>query len=105
MLALALLVMTAAPDALVGDWSPPDRDVVVHLAQVGARWEGTAPADGGQLTVLKDLTWDGKTWRGEVWAPKRKAFVPAVIRLESPDTFVLTAGSGLLSKEVVWRRR
>jgi hypothetical protein len=105
MLALALLVMTAAPDALVGDWSPADRDVVVHVGQVGSRYEGTTTGDGGLVTVLKGLTWDGKTWRGEVWAPKRKEFLPAVVRLESPDTFVLTAGTGLLSRDVVWRRR
>jgi uncharacterized protein (DUF2147 family) len=106
-LCLVLLAAIAPQDALIGDWKPADREVVVHIGKAGARYEGTTSADGGEVTILKGLTWDdaSKVWRGEVWAPKRKAFYPAVIRLEAPDTFVLKAGTGLLSQEVTWHRR
>ena len=106
-LVLALLAAGAGNDALTGDWKPDDRDVVVHIGKAGAGYEGIADAGGRQLTVLKGLTWDdaGKAWRGEVWAPKRQAYFPAVIRLAGPDTFVMRAGTGLLAREVTWRRR
>jgi uncharacterized protein (DUF2147 family) len=111
--ALAVLVGAAAlaagseGDALVGTWKPDDREVVVGITRVGAGYAARAPApDGGSVDLFRGVVWDAasKTWKGELYAPKRKEWLGAVLRLEGADTLVLKVGSGFFSKELTWRR-
>jgi uncharacterized protein (DUF2147 family) len=103
----AALAAGSEGDALVGTWKPDDREVVVGLTRVGAGFSAAAPApDGGSVELFRGVVWDAasKTWKGELYAPKRKEWLGAVLRLEGADTLVLEVGSGFFGKKLTWRR-
>ncbi len=118
---VALLAAAAGPDAaaaapsaradeLVGDWRPADRAVTVRVERTGKVYTGTvvASADASHrgIVILRGFTFDSaqRSYRGDVFAARRGAFVPAVVRMEEGACFRLIAGTGLLSREVVWCR-
>jgi uncharacterized protein (DUF2147 family) len=102
------LAAEQSPDAIVGSWKPADHEVAVKIIKAGATYTGSAIGSDGQTQeIFKALSWDAaaQVWKGEVYAPKRKSYFPAVVRLQGSDSFVLTAGSGAFSKETTWTRQ
>ncbi len=98
-------------DAILGRWRPSGEDAVVEISRVGAVYVGTLVAspqrpEGVGKPLLRGLTYDASKarWSGEVYAPKRNQWVPAVIRIQDARTFVLTAGGGLITKDLAWSR-
>jgi uncharacterized protein (DUF2147 family) len=97
--------------ALLGRWRPPNEDIVVEIARSGSGYVGTVvsspkyPALVGKA-LFRGLSYDAASsvWRGQVLAVKKKEYVPASIKLEREGAFMLTAGSGLFTKDVRWTR-
>lgn len=100
----------SAADGIVGRWKTSDGDAVVAISGGPSGYVGVIvespkdPALAGQQ-MFRGLVYDAKNaaWSGEVYAPKRKEYLPAVITL-SGEGFVLKAGSGLRSKKITWSR-
>jgi hypothetical protein len=84
--------------------------VTVKIERSGSNFTGTVSASSEATQVgkviLRGLTFNESEhlYRGEVFAVKRGMFVPGVIRMTDAKTFRLTAGSGLFTREVEWRR-
>lgn len=96
-------------DAIVGDWRPADMNVDVRIfASNGQYLGGIVKADNPEMVnkeMLRGITFDPNTgtWKGEVFAIKRGAFVPMTIRM-TPAGFEMVAGSGIMSKTINWVR-
>ncbi len=106
-LATTALAAGSEGDAMVGNWKPDDRETVLSITRAGSAYSALAPAtDGGTIDLFRGVTWDAesKTWKGELYASKRSAWVSAVLRLENPNTLVLKVSSGIFTKEVTWLR-
>lgn len=108
--------VTAAPqqpanpaDMILGDWSPADMDVTVRIFTLKGKYVGgVVKAANPQLVnteLLREIDYDAVTgtWRGEVFAVKRGAFVPMTIRM-TRGGFEMVAGSGIMSKTIEWTR-
>ena len=96
-------------DALVGRWRPATGEIVVEIARSGSGYAGTVVASSNHPALVgkalfRGLTYDSAdgVWRGQVLAVKKREYVPASIRLEREGAFVLTAGSGLFTKDIRW---
>jgi uncharacterized protein (DUF2147 family) len=96
-------------DALLGRWRPPSGEIVVEIARSGSGYVGTVVASSEHPALVgkalfRGLTYDSAhtVWRGQVLAVKKREYVPASIRLERDGAFVLTAGSGLFTKDIRW---
>lgn len=96
-------------DAILGDWKPADMDVAVRIFTVKGQYVGgVVKAANPQLInteMLRGIEYDvaSGTWRGEIFALKRGAFVPMTIRLTRTG-FEMVAGSGIMSKTIEWVR-
>ncbi|MCE9631058.1 MAG: hypothetical protein K8S94_10155 [Planctomycetia bacterium] len=105
----SLQAPAASADAIVGDWRPADMNVDVRIfASNGQYLGGIVKADNPEMVnkeMLRGITFDPNTstWKGEVFAMKRGAFVPMTIRM-TPAGFEMVAGSGIMSKTINWVR-
>lgn len=100
----------APGDALVGRWKADEGGLVAAISAAGGKYEGVVVASPEKPALVgkpmfRGLVYDaaGARWTGEVYAPRRDAFVPAAITL-STDGFVLKAGKGLMSKTMNWTK-
>lgn len=97
-------------DAIVGVWKPADMDVSVQITNAGGQYTGVVLKAVNPAMVntglLRGIVFDpaSNTWRGEIFAMKRGAFVPMQIRMTAPNGFEMVAGSGLMSKTIEWGR-
>ncbi len=97
-------------DAILGRWKAAEGGLVATISGNAGKYEGVVaestekPALVGK-PMFRGLTYDSRssTWTGEVYAPRKDAFVPATIRL-SDGGLVLKAGKGLMSKTMSWTR-
>ncbi len=97
-------------DAILGRWKADEGGLVATISVNAGTYEGVVaespekPALVGK-PMFRGLAYDPKssTWSGEVYAPRKDAFVPATIRL-SGGAMVLKAGKGLMSKTMSWTR-
>jgi hypothetical protein len=100
------------PAAIAGTWRPQvGKRLVVRIEQAAdVTFSGVVTAAPDDKLVgkplLRGITYDAKAdeWRGEVFAPRKRSFVPARLKMTQPTTFVLTAGSGALTKDFTWER-
>jgi hypothetical protein len=96
-------------DAILGDWKPADMDVAIRIFTLKGKYVGgVVKAANPQLVnteMLRGIEYDtaSGTWRGEIFAIKRGAFVPMTIRLTRTG-FEMVAGSGIMSKTIEWVR-
>jgi hypothetical protein len=121
--AIAMLVLLAAPcavaapsppaaaDAILGRWKHPDEDIVVELIKSGARYIGKVVRWTDQprrvgTELLRGVTFDREhaEWRGELFAVRRKRFVPMKARIDARGALLMTAGSRLFTKDLIWMR-
>jgi hypothetical protein len=100
-----------AADAILGRWKYPDDDLVVELVKRGAGYVGKIVrwADNPRLVgteLLRAVTFDREhaEWRGELFAVRRRRFVPMRARIDARGALFMTAGSRLFSKELTWVR-
>jgi hypothetical protein len=101
LLFFALVSAAAATESsdVVGRWKARDKDIVMTVARDGARDTGTV--DG---KIVLRVTYDpAGVWRGEIFAPKKNAFVPATMKIKD-GVLIITAGSGLFTKDIHWAR-
>ncbi len=97
-------------DAILGRWKADEGGLVATISASAGKYEGVVaespekPALVGK-PMFRGLTYDpgSATWTGEVYAPRKDAFVPATIHL-SGGGLVLKAGKGLMSKTMNWTR-
>ena len=96
-------------DAIIGDWRPADMDVAIRIFNAKGQYVGGVIKAANPAMVntemLRGVQYDpaSGTWRGEVFAVKRGAFVPMTIRM-TPAGFEMVAGSGIMSKTIEWVR-
>jgi hypothetical protein len=96
-------------DMILGDWRPTDMDVTVRIFVLKGKYVGgVVKAANPQLVnteLLREIAYDTatNTWKGEIFAVKRGAFVPMTIRL-TKGGFEMVAGSGIMSKTIEWVR-
>ncbi len=96
-------------DAILGDWKPADMDVAIRIFTLKGKYVGgVVKAANPQLInteMLRGIEYDAAsgTWRGEIFAIKRGAFVPMTIRM-TRSGFEMVAGSGIMSKTIEWVR-
>ena len=96
-------------DAILGDWRPADMDVAVRIFNSEGPYVGGVVKAANPALVntelLRGIQYDpaSSTWRGEIFAVKRGAFVPMTIRTTATG-FEMVAGSGFMTKTIEWVR-
>jgi uncharacterized protein (DUF2147 family) len=115
---LSILLLLAAPlaraaseaeEPLLGTWALDGQEIVVRIERAGAALSGTVVSSAAAAlrgtTVLRGLTRNtGGGWSGEIYAPRRADYVPCRVRLGDDGRLTMTAGSGLATKTLTWRR-
>ena len=114
--ALLLLATTVAAeppaeaDAIVGRWKLPD-GFVVEVVKDGAGYAGKVFKSDEHpkllgIPLLRGVAWDGSQheWHGELYAIKRREWVPMVAKLKPDGTWLMTAGKAPFTKDLTWTR-
>jgi len=97
--------------AILGKWKLVDQALVVEIAKSGSGYAGTVvespqgPALVGKV-FLRGISYDAAhgEWRGEIYAPKRSEYVPMTAKRKGAGVLLMTAGNGIVSKELTWNR-
>ena len=98
-------------DLILGKWSRSNQKNIIEIKLSGKIYSAVVvknepnPAADNKL-FMRGLAYDTShnVWNGEVFAVKRGEYVPVILKMKGTDTLMMTAGTGMLSKEIVWTR-
>jgi uncharacterized protein (DUF2147 family) len=96
---------------ILGKWSRSNQKNIIEIQRNGKIYSALVvknepnPATDNKL-FMRGLLYDTShnVWNGEVFAVKRGEYVPVILKMKGTDTLMMTAGTGMLSKELVWAR-
>ena len=105
---LFLSLTMHAQEALTGIWNMGEDNTKVEITKSNGIYEGriassdNANAKIGNL-ILKDVKLVNGKWKGKLYAPKKKEWFDAVLKVEGKKLLV-TVKAGMMSKRLTWKK-
>ncbi len=93
---------------LTGTWNTNDENTIIEIVKsknliIGKVKSSNNPkAKIGQI-ILKDLTKNGNTWTGKIYAPKKQEWYDVVITPKN-NVLELEISVGFFSKTLEWKK-
>jgi len=105
---LVSITSLSAQTAPTGVWNTGSNNTKVEITEVEGSYIGkilssdnTDAKIGKQL--LKGISFDGKAWKGKIFAPKKGEWMDATLTPKE-DVLEIKVGSGFMSKTIEWAR-
>jgi uncharacterized protein (DUF2147 family) len=102
---------SAPEEMILGNWKQANQPVVIEIRRSGKNYDAVVIKNGSNPSAvtkefMRSVTYDAahKVWSGEIFAAKRQEYVPVKLKMKGAETLLMTAGTGMLSKEIVWTR-
>jgi uncharacterized protein (DUF2147 family) len=93
---------------LVGTWQNEAGNRTVEFYQSGPYLEGKILGDNNANLVGKvvftELKFNGKTYEGRGYLPKRNQYILCSLKLMSANTLSITGKVGVMSDTKIWKR-
>jgi len=104
----AVLAQTTGPDAIIGTYQSKKTNVEIQITKKGNQYFGTVVSGNDKVatgtTLLKNLIYKDRSWKGKVFAPARNSDFDCILTLPDVKSLKLTAKAGLVSRSQDWVR-
>ena len=98
-------------EVILGSWSQQNKKTVMEIRRSGKSYTAIVTQDSSNPAavnkqLMRALSYDAsqQLWSGEVFAAKRGEFVPVTLKMKGAERLIMTAGTGLLSRDITWSR-
>ncbi|MCA0234624.1 MAG: DUF2147 domain-containing protein [Bacteroidetes bacterium] len=96
-------------NTIIGQWQNQQGTRSIEFYPSGSETNGKIISDEDPTMVGKivftKLKYDGKTYQGACFLPKRNRTVQCTLKLTSPNTLAITGKFGMFSDTKIWKRK